>query len=489
MAKLTDSIQERWDKLVPEQKRKISITLVILGVIACSSIGYMLSHSGKENKPTPKDLNRREIVLDQGMVEESLYAQATKGMDSTKKELDKTSGRVESLEKKMAAMETYVQGNAATLPGLAAGAVPPAPGAVGAAKAPGGVLPPGGSPLAGISGAGAIPPPPVVMPKESQRSVGSKNLGEFLAPPPPGSSSREDGPAEFKPQPSILGNIAMGSNASFGKSDEDDDTKKNSADSEVYLTPSFMRASTLSGIDAPAMGDGKKDPLPIILRVRSVAFLPSGIKANLRGCYLIGECVGNLATERVDVRLLNLSCISKDGQAVIDQKISGFIIDESGRVGMRGEVVSKMGASIARSALAGLFGGIGEAMSQSAVTTTTNADGVVQQVITDTDVKNMARAGVGKGISEAAKDIKDFYMQLARQTVPCISVGNAKPVTAVIKEGTPLKIMNKSMDVADRLETTSNPNAKTKKSTGAVSNTKESKKKELEAVASSEEAE
>ena len=156
---------------------------------------------------------------------------------------------------------------------------------------------------------------------------------------------------------------------------------------------------------------------------------------------------------------------------------------------MRGEVVSKMGASIARSALAGLFGGIGEAMSQSAVTTTTNADGVVQQVITDTDVKNMARAGVGKGISEAAKDIKDFYMQLARQTVPCISVGNAKPVTAVIKEGTPLKIMNKSMDVADRLETTSNPNAKTKKSTGAVSNTKESKKKELEAVASSEEAE
>ena len=226
MAKLTDSIQERWDKLVPEQKRKISITLVILGVIACSSIGYMLSHSGKENKPTPKDLNRREIVLDQGMVEESLYAQATKGMDSTKKELDKTSGRVESLEKKMAAMETYVQGNAATLPGLAAGAVPPAPGAVGAAKAPGGVLPPGGSPLAGISGAGAIPPPPVVMPKESQRSVGSKNLGEFLAPPPPGSSSREDGPAEFKPQPSILGNIAMGSNASFGKSDEDDDTKK-----------------------------------------------------------------------------------------------------------------------------------------------------------------------------------------------------------------------------------------------------------------------
>lgn len=481
MAKLTDGIKDYWEKQTPEQKRKLSIALVVIAVIACSTLGYMLSHRKHGEQVVKSNEHKKEIVLDQGMMEESLYAQATKGMDSTKKELEQTTDKVNTLDKRISAMESYVKGNAQALPGLAPvaapGATPGTASGVGPGTSPTGAPASGGSPLAGISGAGAIPPPPMVMPKSSEKSSGRKSFGDFIA--PSRASEREDAPADYKPQPSIVGNIAMGSNSGF-KPEEDDDAKKNSAEAAVYLPPSFMRCSTLSGIDAPAMGDGKKDPLPIILRVKSPAFLPSGVKANLRGCYLLGECEGNLADERVHVRLTTLSCLSKDGQAVIDQKVTGFIIDESGRVGMRGEVVSKMGSSIARSALAGLFGGIGEAMNQSAFTSTTTEAGTVQQVLTDTDIKTMARAGVGKGISTAAKDIQQFYMKLAEQTVPCISVGSAKPVTAVIKEGLTLNIMNKSMDVSKGLESNSgemmNP---VKKKGQASSGLSASKNKEL----------
>jgi conjugal transfer pilus assembly protein TraB len=47
---------------------------------------------------------------------------------------------------------------------------------------------------------------------------------------------------------------------------------------------------------------------------------------------------------------------------VIDQKVKGFIVDQDGKIGLRGKVVAKMGSMIARAALAGFASGVGDAV-------------------------------------------------------------------------------------------------------------------------------
>jgi len=208
-----------------------------------------------------------------------------------------------------------------------------------------------------------------------------------------------------------------------------------------------MEATLLSGLAAPTTSAGKNNPLPILMRIKDLAVLPNKVKANLKGCFLIAEGVGNLADERVHARLLTLSCISRKGSAVIDQSIKGFIVDSDGKVGLKGIVTAKMGAMLARSALTGFLGGIGDAVDQSSMTSSFSAaTGTNQQWFTDTDTKNMTRAGVGKGISNAMKDLQKFYLQLAEQTMPVIEVGATKTVTAVISEEVMLKIKDYNSD-------------------------------------------
>ena len=211
---------------------------------------------------------------------------------------------------------------------------------------------------------------------------------------------------------------------------------------QIYLPPSFMEATLLSGLDAVTTSRGSKNPVPVLLRIKDLAVLPNRVKANLKGCFVLGEGKGNLATERVDVRLVTLSCLSKKGKAVIDQPVKGYVVDEDGKAGLRGIVAAKMGAMLARAALAGFLGGVGEGVKSSAMNTQVTALGTTTQVWKSTDTKNILRGGIGGGISEAAKELQKFYLELARQTLPIVQVGATKTVTVVISEGVNLEVKN-----------------------------------------------
>ena len=162
---------------------------------------------------------------------------------------------------------------------------------------------------------------------------------------------------------------------------------------KIYLPPSFMEATLLSGMYAPTTQTGKDGPMPALLRIKNLAILPNSVKCDLKGCFVMVEAHGSLADERAHARLTTLSCITRGGQSVIDQKIKGYIVDEDGFVGLRGKVVSKMGAAIARSLVAGFAVGFGDALNASAITTTVSGLGVTQTLDTDRAVK----AGAGQG--------------------------------------------------------------------------------------------
>ena len=239
-------------------------------------------------------------------------------------------------------------------------------------------------------------------------------------------------PAPINPEPVVVGEIAVVSNPQTEEILQDPKKKGRS----VYLPPSFMEASLLTGFDASTSGTSKSNPEPMLLRIQTPAVLANDIKGDVEGCFVVAEAVGRLDKERADVRLVSLSCLSKNGQAVIDEPVKGFVTDSDSKVGLSGRVVSRMGAATARATVAGIFGGAGDWLKAASTTTSTSALGSTQTV----DSGDVVPYALGGGLSEGADTLRDVYLDLARQTTPVIEVGATKEITVVISEGKDLQI-------------------------------------------------
>ena len=291
-----------------------------------------------------------------------------------------------------------------------------------------------------------LPAPPGV--------VGGKQpaYASFGKVPPPGGMPAASSPATGQPYPPVqpasppkpdtFGEIEIVSARDIRSGKEGKDGKEDSGDKKkepgerIYLPPSFMAATLLSGLDAPTSEGAKGNPAPVFIRIKELAILPNRVKANLKGCFVIAEGHGNLATERAELRLVSLSCLDRKDHAVIDQKIKGFVVDSDGKIGLKGTVVSRMGAAVARSLVAGFFGGIGDAFRQSATTRSVSALGTTQIV----EPGQIVRSGIGGGVSTAATELQKFYLELAKQTMPVIEVGATKNITVIVSEGVDLVV-------------------------------------------------
>lgn len=210
----------------------------------------------------------------------------------------------------------------------------------------------------------------------------------------------------------------------------------------VYLPPSFMEAMLLTGFDAATSGQGKSDPEPMLLRVQTPAVLPNDIKADLAGCFVVAEAVGRLDKERADVRTVSLACLNNSGDAVIDTPIKGFVTDSDSKVGLSGRVVSRMGAAVARTFVAGVFEGAGDALKQSSQTTSVSPLGTTTIV----DSSQVGKSALGTGLSNTSEKLSDFYLNLAKQATPVIEVGAEKRITVIISEGKELEIKSLKHD-------------------------------------------
>jgi conjugal transfer pilus assembly protein TraB len=197
-----------------------------------------------------------------------------------------------------------------------------------------------------------------------------------------------------------------------------------------------MKARLLTGIDALASRDATSNPEPIIARVQAPAVLPNEVKANLAGCFVIGNATGSLAKERVEVQLVTLSCVDFDDRSVVDQPVKGFFVDTDGKKGLSGKVVTRAGATLARAFLAGTISGISQSVQDTFGQTSTSALGTVRTL----DAGDAAKTGVAGGLGRSSDKLTDFYLDLARQAGPIVEVGAAKDVVVVVQEGVTLEI-------------------------------------------------
>jgi len=300
---------------------------------------------------------------------------------------------------------------------------PSADGASGSTPNDAGPLPP------------ALPDVPVNYPPTppDARGAGAKGTDDTLPPPPSGPIAPPAPPVE-----KIVGGIGDasapivpkdGSPAGTGS----DSKKKNRT---IYLPPGFMTARLLTGIDALASRDATSNPEPIIARVQAPAVLPNDVKANLAGCFVIGNATGSLAKERVEVQLVSLSCVDFDDRSVVDQSVKGFFVDADGKKGLSGQVITRAGATLARAFIAGTISGISQSVQDTFGENSISALGSVRTFNT-TDA---AKTGVAGGLSKSSDKLTDFYLDLARQAGPIVEVGAGKDVTVVVQEGVTLEI-------------------------------------------------
>ncbi len=396
-------IKDFWNKLDPKRKKTVSVLLISTIVVVIALGGYFFSHHGKTSAPQSTNSTNKtmSVTLQPGVLEQSMNNKLDEKLSDFEKKL-------KDLEKMQNATANATKSNQA-LSGNATGQQ---------------------------------------LPNLNQLQNGPNGVpSSYNNPPPPPMAGYPSGlgpngypNGQAQPQSEIIGEIGVASNDKIAGNGtaQGQSVKKKNSNSEVYLPPSFMQANLLSGLDAPTMEGANSNPVPVLLRVGAPAVLPNAVKANLKGCFIIAEGTGNLASERVMLRLVSISCIAKNGDAVIDQQIKGFVVDSDGKIGLRGRVVSKMGAVLARAAFAGFLTGFGNAISASSYTNYSSSLGTTSTL----NGGDVARAAIGGGASEAAKKLADFYMKLANQTLPVIEIGATRNVTAVVSKGETLQIKN-----------------------------------------------
>lgn len=200
----------------------------------------------------------------------------------------------------------------------------------------------------------------------------------------------------------------------------------------------FGEAVLLSGLDAPTGGTAIKNPQPTLLKLVSPGTLPNHYRSRVEDCFVVAAGHGDLASERAYLRLTKLSCVLPGGR-VVEAELKGVVVGEDGKTGVRGRLVTKQGALIARAALAGLFSGLGDAVSQSYNSVSTASIGGVGAVSSTINPDRVFEKGLANGFSNAMEKISDWYLQRANETFPVLEVDAGRHVEIFLTEGTTLK--------------------------------------------------
>ncbi len=404
-----------WFNGLPLQQKNKVIRYGIIGVVALLIAVIFFSSMTKkaeQKQQQKKESGQKEIQIDQNLLDKAAYLETNKEMQDLKDRLTKI--------EKGGGSPNGGQ-NQITPPGTQA-QTPPVMNEMKAAHAASNTS--AVNQKVNKQGQAQVvpppPPPPQQMPPQASVNV--------RPPPVPGEQTRE-----------TIGGIETVKNTEAKLTTEEakDVKKKNRT---IYIPAgTIIPVTLLSGVDATCMEDAKRPNVPVLLRVDNLAFLPNEFKANLKGCRILAQGIGSLADERVHLRGMSMTCISKTGKALVESEIQGYLADTDGKGGVRGTVVSKMDSALWRAFLAGLFGGAGDAIRSTSQPLTTVSVGGTTGMQT-LNPSQIGQAGVGGGLSTASAELQRFYMDLARQLSPTIEIGALVKLAFITTKGAELEI-------------------------------------------------
>lgn len=203
---------------------------------------------------------------------------------------------------------------------------------------------------------------------------------------------------------------------------------------------SNFEAVLLNGMDASTAIGANRTPIPALLRVKSEAILPNLHNFNVTECFVMVGGFGNMSSERVEMRTESMSCIDDKG-LVWEGKMEGYLVGEDGKAGARGRMVSKQGALLAKSFMAGFAGGLGSAFAPQEVQALSLATGTGGNVPYQYPAANQViGSGMSKGLSQSANALAAFYIKMAEQMFPVLELDAGRKMTIILLKGVELKL-------------------------------------------------
>lgn len=226
-----------------------------------------------------------------------------------------------------------------------------------------------------------------------------------------------------------------------------DQSQPGHANSDVFIPAgSILTGVLLNGLDAPTGRKAKKEPMPVLFRIKKEAILPNRFHADVRECFLLAAGFGDLSAERAYFRGETFSCVRQDG-GVIEVPMNAYATGEDGKNGVRGRVVSKQGALLAQSMMAGFLRGFSDAFGRNQIPVLmTGGIGALSGTTPFQSAfsSQSMEGGALKGAGYAMERLSHFYMDMAEEIYPVIEVDATRQVNFIVQKGTALKLKSPS---------------------------------------------
>lgn len=371
------------------KKRQLGIFIGV-AVIVCGGLLFFLYNNAKKNAVPPNQARDRVVAQD--------FSTPRKVVDPEEAWITSSEVDLGEMAKRMAAYEKENERLRNKVERLAEGGISQGGTAENERdsneRSAAGLLPPLGE-----------PPPPV-------KSI----------PRPNGSSGVRGATGLKPPEPKIV-------RVSFAQVKDSKNELVHPHINETLPAGTFANAVMLNGLAAPTGNLGQRNPHPILLELVDFGNLPNRFSHRVRSCRIIAAGHGELSDERAYIRLERLSCVLRTGE-VISKEAKGYITGEDGKNGVAGLLVTKQGAYVARSLLAGIFSGLGRAIGQSYANVSTSALGTVESI----DPSDVGKAGVAEGLSTATEKVADWYLERADEVFPFVEIEAGRIVTVTFTE-------------------------------------------------------
>lgn len=224
----------------------------------------------------------------------------------------------------------------------------------------------------------------------------------------------------------------------------------------------YVKAVVLEGADASAGVTSQSNPTPMLFRILEQGSLPNHRKSHLKDCVATSAAVGDISSERGEIRLERLSCTKDNGQ-IIEMPVEATVAGPDGKNGIRGVPLWREGTLLQRAFMAGTLSGISNGISQSYTSNSISPFGSVQTV----NPNKILQFGLANGVGSAAEKLAEYNIKRAEQFHPVIQLSAGTLVDLVFLKGFYLDGKKHSEDEEDTLASTS-PNDLAKEASNQI---------------------
>ena len=195
----------------------------------------------------------------------------------------------------------------------------------------------------------------------------------------------------------------------------------------------IVKCVLVSAADCSVGVSQAADPAQMLLRPLSNGKLPRGVRVALKDSVLMARGVGDLANERVRIRVDRMTLVNPNGEYV-ETEVSAYVSGEDGREGMRGIVVDRSGSIITRAAFASTVQGIASGIQASLNNQTISKLSKESDSRVILDVDTFRNAGI-QGATTGLNKLADYYIKRAEQLQPSIQIAAGRVVDVIFTHG------------------------------------------------------